>query len=278
MCCGITIVSSCGPKNNSSVAETGTASSRPRVRSDTTSNPASPRIQGPEGSFPLLLGNPRPNNNPEVHLEDGKKCGCSGNCGQPRHSRNKCQRQYVAIGSLYCRDCECTWMDCHSPRCWGPYCKKHTKALSNLSEAWILVKAAGSLNNQLVPADIPPFISFYRLYPHRFREAVVVAFVKEPGPIEIFIKHLRGVDSAKDPLEHVRRAWRATVGEVVHLGQDLNAVQQLSRQGTGRFSCFARSMSIIGIIENSPSNVEKCFKLGCTRTHYQYSDNPETFY
>ena len=102
--------------------------------------------------------------------------------------------------------------------------------MSNLSEAWILVKAAGSLNSQLVPADVSPFIHFYKLYPHRFREAVVVAFVKEPGPIEIFIRHLRGVESAEQPLEHVRQAWRATVGEVVRLGQDLNAVQQLSRQ------------------------------------------------
>ena len=63
--------------------------------------------------------------------------------------------------------------------------------MSNLSKAWILVKAAGSLNNQLVPPDVPPFIHFYKLYPLRFREAVVVAFVKEPGPIEIFITHLR---------------------------------------------------------------------------------------
>ena len=151
--------------------------------------------------------------------------------------------------------------------------------MSNLSEAWILVKAAGSLNNQLVPADVPPFIHFYKLYPHRFREAVVVAFVKEPGPIEIFIRHLRGVESAEQPLEHVRQAWRATVGEVVRLGQDLNAVQQLSRQGTCRFSCLARSMSIIGIIEASSSNVagENCFPLGVPQTYYQYCDNPQIF-
>ena len=141
--------------------------------------------------------------------------------------------------------------------------------MSNLSEAWVLVKAAGSLNNQLVPADVPPFIHFYKLYPHRFREAVVVAFVKEPGPIEIFIRHLRGVESAEQPLEHVRQAWRATVGEVVRLVQDLNAVQQLSRQGTCRFSCLARSMSIIGIIEASSSNVagENCFPLGVPQTY-----------
>ena len=108
--------------------------------------------------------------------------------------------------------------------------------MSNLSEAWILVKAAGSLNSQPVPADVPAFIAVDKLYPHRFREAVVVAFVKEPGPIEIFIKHLNGVESAEQPLEHVRQAWRATVSEVGCLGQDLNAVQQLSRQGTCRFS------------------------------------------
>ena len=141
------------------------------------------------------------------------------------------------------------------------------------------MKAAGSLNNQLVPADVPAFIDFYKLYPHRFREAVVVAFVKEPGPIEIFIRHLSGVESAEQPLEHVRQAWRATVGEVVRLGQDLNAVQQLSRQGTCRFSCLARSMSIIGIIEASSSTVagENCFPLGVPPTYYQYCDNPQIF-
>ena len=125
--------------------------------------------------------------------------------------------------------------------------------MSNLSEAWILMKAAGSLNNQLVPPDVPPFIHFYSLYPRRFREAVVVAFVKEPGPIEIFIRHLRGVESAEQPLEHVRQAWRATVGEVVRLGQDLNAVQQLSREGPHLFTGLARAMSIIGIIESKSS-------------------------
>ena len=99
----------------------------------------------------------------------------------------------------------------------------------------------------------------------------MVAFVKEPGPIEIFIRHLRGVESAEQPLEHVRQAWRATVGEVVRLGQDLNVVQQLSRQP--RFSCLARSMSIIGIIEASSSNVagENCFPLGVPQTYYPVS-------
>ena len=114
--------------SSSSVAETGsTASSRPPVRTEEdtwTSNPASPRIQEPEGSFPLRLEGHNANMYRELNLDDGRKCACSGNCGHPTHRKNKCHRQYVVIGSKFCRDCECTWMDCHGPRVWGPYCKR----------------------------------------------------------------------------------------------------------------------------------------------------------
>ena len=57
-----------------------------------------------------------------------RPCKCSGHCGQPRHSRNRCTKYNAVIGSNFCKMCECAWVSCHRPREWCKvYCKKHLR-------------------------------------------------------------------------------------------------------------------------------------------------------
>ena len=190
----------------------------------------------------------------ERELPESDTCNCSGGCRQPKHRWYGCSRQYAVVGSKLCKDCECSWVGCHTIRLWGPWCKMHKRNMDTLSATWQIVRAAGSLNSQLVPCDVDSFNSFYTLFPHCFRECVVVAFVKEPKPLEAFKEALSGVGekTGADRREYVRLSWRKVVLQVVHEGQDLDVCRQLSRQGAGRLSCLARTMSIIGIIERVP--------------------------
>jgi len=131
-----------------------------------------------------------------------------------------------------------------------------------LGDTWKIVRAAGSLNTQLVPCDVDSFNSFYHEYPYFFRECVTVALVKELKPVEAFSEALQGLGTKTGTVrrEYVRLSWRKVVLQVVHDGQDLAVYRQLSRQGAGRFSCLARAMTIIGIIE--PVDLLPCIDAG----------------
>ena len=70
------------------------------------------------------------------------------------------------------------------------------KPLSTLSETWQIVKAAGAVNSELVPCDVPSFTSF-------LRESLTVAFVKEPRATELFME---AVVDLRSKLAEARRA------------------------------------------------------------------------
>ena len=153
-----------------------------------------------------------------------------------------------------------------------------------LGDTWEIVWAAGSLNTQLAPCDVDSFNSFYHEYPYFFRECVTVAFVKELKPVEAFSEALQGLGTKTGTVrrEYVRLSWRKVVLQVVHDGQDLAVYRQLSRQGAGRFSCLARAMTIIGIIE--PVDLLPCidagkevFILGITGIRYRFCQEPDVF-
>ena len=241
--------------------------------------PASSRRPGTisETLYPLQLGKVAGQKVLQRQLTKGERCMCSHGCGQPKHSRSNCISKEVVVGSKFCQNCECIWKGCNSIRLWGEFCKNHKRTMADVGVTWQIVRAAGSLNSQLVPCDVDSFNSFYQLHPTWFLECVSVAFLKEPEAVKKFIDAVSGLGerTGVDRREYVRLAWRKVVIQTVRGGQDLLALQQVSRQGVGRFSCLARSATHLGIIEpvKLPPSLdagEEVFQLGMTGLTYRF--------
>ena len=153
------------PGAKSPAAEGELASAMPSTHSNIIR--ASPRDSSipvlensdPCSCLPLVLGPTEPSI-VEVSLPRGSTCDCRGNCGQPKHSRHKCDRPAVVLGSQLCLQCSCSWLGCTSPRKWGKHCKFHKRKLDGLSSPWQVAIAAGDLNCELVPADTLQFCDF----------------------------------------------------------------------------------------------------------------------
>ena len=79
----------------------------------------------------------------------------------------------------------------------------HKHIVSTLSATWQIVQAAGAVNSELVPCDVPSFTSFYAVYRTYFRELLTVAFVKEPRATELFME---AVVDLRSKLGDARRA------------------------------------------------------------------------
>ena len=177
--------------------------------------PASSRRPGTisETLYPLELGNVAGQKVLQRQLTKGERCMCSHGCGQPKHSRSNCISKEVVVGSKFCQNCECIWKGCNHIRLWGEFCKNHKRTLAEVGETWQIVRAAGSLNSQLVPCDVDSFNSFYQLYPTWFLECVSVAFLKEPEPVKQTIDAVSGIGARTgvDRREYVRLAWRKVV-------------------------------------------------------------------
>ena len=269
-------------------AVTSSATSAPSPAAEGTLAPASsepvrasPRDFGnPQdcSGLTLVLGRPHADI-AEVPLPQGSTCGCTGGCGQPLHSRHRCKRAVTVLGGSRCSLCTCSWLGCTSPRLWGKHCKMHQRKLQELSIAWQVVIAAGALNCQLVPVDAIAFCDFFDRHRTSLRELVTIAFVKEPQATTMFDEELRqGAGRSKADL---RKAWMRVVDRVLECGQDKEALRNLTRQGVGRFSCLARVMTMIGIIEavkSIPSTAAgDVFTLGSTGCQYRFCRDASKF-
>ena len=245
-------------------------------------SPASPRES--EKQWPMQLGRVSTGNR-EQPLGRDQTCNCSGNCGQPRHSRHKCSRPFAVVGSKLCHLCECSWLGCHCPRNRSDYCFAHKKIVSALSETWRIVQAAGAVNSELVPCDVPSFSLFYAAYRKCFRELLTVAFVKEPQATELFMAAVGDIRSmvGEARRDHVWNAWRKVVEQVASAGQHLVTLQQLADQGTARYSCFGRTMTLIGIVEPVEDDAASSpvagdtFRLGLLGLVYRFCADRKKF-
>ena len=257
--------------------------------SDPVSVRASPRdsglpvlLEASDLNLPLVLGGTTPQVI-EHALPAGSTCACSGGCGQLGHRRDLCDRAFAVLGSNLCSRCQCEWLGCNHPRVWGKYCKVHRRQLKELSPTWQVVLAAGKLNCQLVPVDANAFCEYFDRHRTSFRECLTIAFVKEAQVITFFEDALgKRADHSKEDL---RQAWISAVERIIKYGQDREALRNLTRQGVGRFSCLARTMVMIGILENVPkpspgipSRVAgNCFTLGLDNVKYRFCEDKSKF-
>ena len=85
---------------------------------------------------------------------------------------------------------------------------------------------------------------------------MIAAFLKEPQAVDAFTEALAGADPKVNHM-HMDQLWKAcrdVVERVLKEGQETVALQQLTRQGVGRFSCLARTMAIVGVIKPIGAN------------------------
>lgn len=120
---------------------------------------------------------------------------------------------------------------------------------ANLGATRQLVRVAGSLNGDLVPIDVHSFNTSHDKQKSLFTECMVAAVLKEPQAVEAFVAALDGADPKANHMGLLWKACRDVVEWVLKEGQETVASQQLTRQGVGRFSCLARTMAIVGVIQ-----------------------------
>ena len=154
-----------------------------------------------------------------------------------------------------------------------------------MSYTWQVVIAAGALNCELVPVDALTFCEFYDRRRTSFREWLTIAFVKEPQATTMFEHELSKLqDELSKQEEALRRAWMRVIERAVDEGQDREALRNLTRQGTARFSCFARVMTKIGAIErvkarSGPSTAAgNIFTLGLDKNRYRFCTDHSKFH
>ena len=144
--------------------------------------------------------------------------------------------------------------------------------------------AAGKLNSELVPVDAIEFCAFFDRHRTSFRECLTIAFVKEPQATAFFEDALS--KSAGRSKQDVRQAWICTVQRVIECGQDKEVLRNLTRQGTGRFTCLARAMVMIGILDNVPKASRgkqpslvagNCIQLGRCNGQYRFREDTSKF-
>ena len=153
-----------------------------------------------------------------------------------------------------------------------------------LSNTWQVVIAAGVLNCEFVPVDALTFCDFYDRHRTSFSDWLTIAFVKEPQATKMFEQESSKVEDDLSKQEALFRAWMRVIERVIVDGQDKEALRNLTRQGTGRFTCLARVMTKIGIIENvtkkrsGPSTFAgEFFTLGLDRRRYRFCTDDSKF-
>ena len=117
-----------------------------------------------------------------------------------------------------------------------------------LSSIWQVVLVAGTLNCQFVPVDAIALCDFFGRHRTSFREWLTIAFVKEPQATTMFEEEWSKLGACLSKAD-LRAAWTRVIKRVIECGQDREALRNLTRQGTGRFTCLARVMTKIGVIE-----------------------------
>ena len=149
--------------------------------------------------------------------------------------------------------------------------------MAHWSATWQVVIEAGALNCELVPADALHFCDFYALRRTSLRECLTVAFVKEPQATTMFAEECCKLGACPSK-EELRTAWMRVIKRVVECGQDKEALRNLTRQGAGRFTCLARVMTKIGLIECAhpmPSTAAgEVFTLGLDNRKYRFCTGP----
>jgi serine/threonine protein kinase len=160
------------------------------------------------------------------------QCGCSGHCYTPGHRYWGCDSKLLAEGSSYCQLCECVVAGCLKPKHHGPMCCAHKRILSALPLEARLMRAARAWLPWLIPCDATDFVRRFASLRHNVALLVVVALLKEPDAVSVFLQQLPDLDQVT-----AENVYEASVNMLSSLGSEghTKQMQQLNRQGVARF-------------------------------------------
>ena len=225
----------------------GAASSTPGTASTTRGTASS--APGTASSMP---GTAAVNSTPPVkrqrkqqHPADSDKCRCNGNCF-PRH-RGLCPKQREC-SSEFCSTCKCEHCHKQSYRmqnmCFS--CSKN-----HLPPVMLRVQSLSPFLSQLLPADIEQFLALWPTVKDNLFAQVLIAWVKEPFPMDYLARRLSSTDGHAIGIEAtynvLLEACRCVHGQtpqtLINVGKDL------SRQGVARTTGFLAAMVGMGVAE-----------------------------
>jgi serine/threonine protein kinase len=177
-----------------------------------------------------------------------KTCSCTGHCRLYQHRiEGKCACTELVIGTAYCITCKCIVAGCDRPKNKNDYCFHHRRVVEEAEFRVQLAAAAVPLASLLMPCDVVDFLSQSALLQDDLAMLILTAAIKEPLPVGALVEAWRQLPahySGSDLRSAVLRAVAAADG-APHGAQ----LDQLHRQGVGRFFGLITVASHLGIIE-----------------------------
>ena len=177
-----------------------------------------------------------------------KPCSCTGHCRLYQHRiEGKCACTELVIGTAYCITCKCIVAGCDRPKNKNDFCFHHRRVVEEAEFRVQLAAAAVPLASLLMPCDVVDFLSQSALLQDDLAMLILTAAIKEPLPVGALVeawKQLPAHYSGSDLRSAILRAVAAADG-APHGAQ----LDQLHRQGVGRFFGLITVASHLGIIE-----------------------------
>lgn len=182
-------------------------------------------------------------------------CSCKGHCRHWQHRKEgKCDCTQLVIGTLYCKTCLCSVAGCCRPRNKSDYCYHHKTTVENATFRVQLAVAAVPLAHLLVPCDVVDFLSHSAFLQDDLAMLILTAAIKEPLVVGALVEAWRQLPkmySGSDLRSALLSAVAAADG-APHVAQ----LDQLHRQGVGRFFGLITTAQNLGIIEKKNSEID----------------------
>ena len=208
------------------------------------------------------------------------QCQCSGHCRQYRHRKmGQCDCKTLVVGSDYCIDCVCRLPTCGKPRNGGDFCFRHNRCFTTVPPSVRLAMRMADLSHLLVPVDVVDFLARMTEVRRDVPFSIVLAMVKEPFATGRLCEAWKGLpenyggDALAEVMIQVLRDCSVEDDRVPNQVE----LEQLNRQGVGRFFGLIATCQALGIIckEDPPcastpgTEIEEVLCLGLCKGTYR---------
>ena len=202
---------------------------------------------------------------PMAKRRKGVRCSCAGHCYTPGHRyHGGCDCPDLVEDSRYCMLCVCSMFTCRRPRYHSVFCHGDLKIFQALPPSFALAHAAQASLGDLFPSDIVAFVSSYGQLQSSLVAVMCIAFLKEPTAVKAFTATWPGHRDIAGP-----PAVLATLSQVVkrvHETPHTVELEQLQRQGVGRFMGVLPFCRSLGVVRTAPAEAEgEVYTLGLTQ-------------
>ena len=189
------------------------------------------------------------------------QCLCSGHCLQPGHksrrrtSPHACDSTQIVSGCMYCPSCICVLPECLKPRSNSEMCSLHRKLLDGAPWPVRACMHMRGLVLDMVPCDVMDFLVHWPTLSRNGLWAFIWACLKEPSATKAWLKTSAFSDALASTqgglTGDLLRASLEQVALAMHGAPHMCELDQLTRQGTARFTCVAATCCAVGVLAKS---------------------------